>query len=426
MPLQDLTPQLRTRLSRMEQAVGWFVFLATLLLLFGFGYYLYHLANQRGWFKIKAKFHTYVQTSAGLNVGEPVYIMGFAVGNITAIRPMPPNNPRGVRVEFEVDDPYFRYIWSEGSYVKVSPAGLLNQRQIEVTRGTNGYEVCVTQPITVFTNLSDLEEKVAAQPGQWQLSQEIYDEHSNLLFRAYSWLTASNLQRIAGLHLPFLRAYNNKEADKHYIVASWHRRDHSYETFTPQDETTWLPVLETPPVADELQAMVEEAKAALPGILDLTNQLRSILNNSALVTSNLNVAIVAVHPVLTNANLLVAHLDSNVNPVLKNANLLVTRLNTNVNPVLTNANLLVAHLDTNITASLVNLADITSNLNAQVQSNSNILSGISKTVTDADNLVQGIKRFWLIHYLFKNETTESNAPPTVPVLAPREQQENSQ
>ena len=35
MALQDLTPQLRTRLSRMERAVGWFVFLATVLLLVG-------------------------------------------------------------------------------------------------------------------------------------------------------------------------------------------------------------------------------------------------------------------------------------------------------------------------------------------------------------------------------------------------------
>ena len=34
MGLQDLTPQLRTRLSRMERAVGWFVVLATALLVF--------------------------------------------------------------------------------------------------------------------------------------------------------------------------------------------------------------------------------------------------------------------------------------------------------------------------------------------------------------------------------------------------------
>ncbi len=401
MPLQDLTPQLRTRLSHMERAVGWFVFLATALLIFGFGYYLYHLADQRGWFKIKANFHTYLQSSAGLTVGDPVYLMGFSVGNITSIYPEPPGDRRGVRVEFDVVAPYFRYIWSEGSYVKVAAAGLLNQRQIEITRGTNGYEVCVTQPVTEFTNLSDLEQQVAAQPGQWQLSQEIYDDHSNLLYRAYTWLDASNLQRIEQLNLPVIRAYNNTEADKNHIVASWYPRDHSYENFTPTDETAWLRPVETPPVSDQLQAMIAQVQSALPAVIALTNQLATVLNNSAQVTSNLNVAIVAAHPVLTNANLLVAHLDSN-------------------------ANLLVAHLDTNVTATLVNLADITSNLDAQVQSNSNMLSGISKTVTDSDNLIQGIKRFWLIHYLFKNETKATNnisAAPANSALSPRERQE---
>ena len=38
----------------MERAVGWFVFLATALLLFGFGYYIYHTAERKGWFTPKA------------------------------------------------------------------------------------------------------------------------------------------------------------------------------------------------------------------------------------------------------------------------------------------------------------------------------------------------------------------------------------
>jgi hypothetical protein len=81
MALQDLTPQLRTRLSRMERAVGWFVFLATALLLFGFGYYIYHTAERKGWFRIKAPFFTYVQSSEGLNVGDPVVHDGFSSRN---------------------------------------------------------------------------------------------------------------------------------------------------------------------------------------------------------------------------------------------------------------------------------------------------------------------------------------------------------
>ncbi|HEX4646005.1 MAG TPA: hypothetical protein VH598_10380, partial [Verrucomicrobiae bacterium] len=72
MALQDLTPQLRTRLNRMERAVGWFVMLATGLLVFGFGYYIYNAAESKGWFKTKAMFYTYADDGAGFGVGDNV------------------------------------------------------------------------------------------------------------------------------------------------------------------------------------------------------------------------------------------------------------------------------------------------------------------------------------------------------------------
>jgi ABC-type transporter Mla subunit MlaD len=399
MPLQDLTPQLRTRLSRAERSVGWFVFLATLLLLLGFGYYLYNVAAQRGWFVTKAKFHVYIATSTGLNVGDPVTIMGFSVGHITSVHPMKPGTPHNVRVEFEVFEPFFRYIWSEGSFVKVNPAGFLDQRQIEVTRGTNGYAICVTQPIEVFTNLDELKGDVISEPGQWQLAQEIYDSNTNLLYRAYTWLTESNLARIAALNLRSVTAYNNRESDKRYIVAWWHPRDRAYEEFKPNDETAWLPVAETPPVADRLQEMISDVQNALPNFLALTNQLTRILSNSALATSNLNETIVQTHPMLNNANLFISRLDTNLN---------ISILETH--PLLTNANALVANLNTNVTATLENLATITSNLNAQVQANSNMLGGIAKTIHDYDTFVQGLKHEWLLRHLFKKENKTNAAP----------------
>jgi hypothetical protein len=76
---------------------------------------------------------------------------------------------------------------------------------------------------------------------------------------------------------------------------------------------------------------------------------------------------------------------------------------------LTNANSILANTDTNLEAILIHLSDITSNLNAQVQANTNLLGGISKAVTDADNLVQGLKRHWLLRSAFKHKAT--NAPP---------------
>ena len=80
-----------------------------------------------------------------------------------------------------------------------------------------------------------------------------------------------------------------------------------------------------------------------------------------------------------------------------------------VQSALTNASLILAHTDTNLEAIFIHLSDITSNLNAQVQANTNLLGGISKAVTDADNLVQGLKRHWLLRSAFK-----TNAPPSKP------------
>jgi len=404
----------------MEKGVGWFVFLATLLLLLGFGYYLYNVAKQRGWFVVKAKFHIYVDSSTGLNAGDPITIMGFSVGHIIGVHPMPPRSGHNVRVEFDVFDPFFRYVWSD-SLVKVQPAGFLNQREIEISRGTNGYAYCVTQPITVFSNLDELKSDVDSEPNQWQLAQEIYDSNSNLLYRAYTSLNDSNLQRIADLKPPFVVAYNNTEKDRPYVVAWWHPRDHFYEAFHTNDNTAWLPVAETPPVADRLQAMISQVQDALPNFLSLTNQLTRILDNTAQVTSNLNITIMDTHPLLTNANLTVSRLDTNVNATI-----------VQLHPLLANANSLVGHMDTNVTATLINLADITSNLNVQVQSNSNMLQNISKTVTDYDTFVQGLKHNWLLRSSFKKENKKEkdtsqekdNSPPSAPALSPREQSQD--
>lgn len=399
----------------MERAVGWFVFLATALLLFGFGYYLYHTAERKGWFVIKARFHTYVKSSSGLNAGDPVYMMGFAVGEITLIHAMPPRDPHNVRIEFAIRDPYFRYIWTGGSYLKVTPAGFLNQRQLEVTRATNGYAICVTQPVTDFTNLDLLAQNVAANPGEWQLSQDVFDAESNIVFHAYDMLTPSNLPAIAALRPHSLYAYNNT-INRNRIVASWDGRFHHYKIFTPDDDTAWLKAVETPAVSDQLQEMVTQAQTALPGFLALTNKIAAVLDNSAQAASNLNLTVNEARPALANF--------AAISGQLREAGGLMTwALGTNGNAQmqssLTNANLLLANTDTNLAAVLVNLANLTSNLNAQVRANSNILSSVSKIVVDTDDFVQGLKRHWLLRSAFK--TKDTNAFPTTlePLPPPR-------
>ena len=414
----------------MERTVGWFVFLATALLLFGFGYYIYHTAARKGWFLIKANFFTYVQSSSGLKVGDDVVMMGFPVGDITLIRAMEPGNPHNVRVEFQVRDTYFRYIWTGGSFVKVNSADFLGKRQIEVTRGTNGPAICVTQPGFTKT-IPELMRIITTETNRWQLYQDVLDENSNLVFAAYTMLTQSNLARMAQLNLESNAVFafdNQLKANR--VVATWHRPTRRYENYRPGSEDVWLRAVETPPISDQLQAMVSQVQGALPGILSLTNKISTVLDNAANATSNLNLTlltanntIVAAQPMVTNFTVISGQLRE---PGGLGVWALGTNGNDQIQGALTNVNSLLANTDTNLNAltagvalTLENLAGITSNLNAQVHANSNLLWGISKTVMDSDDLVQGLKRHWLLRSAFKVKDT--NAPPTkvVPLLPPR-------
>ncbi len=83
--MQDLTPQLRTRLGRVERAVGLFVLLATIVLVAGFASYVYHTVKRKGWFVTKVQYSTSLYSAAGIKVGDPVKLMGFDVGEITRI-----------------------------------------------------------------------------------------------------------------------------------------------------------------------------------------------------------------------------------------------------------------------------------------------------------------------------------------------------
>jgi ABC-type transporter Mla subunit MlaD len=417
MALQDLTPQLRTRLSRMERAVGWFVFLATALLLFGFGYYIYHTAERKGWFLIKAQFKTYLQSSSGLKVGDPVYMMGFPVGEITRVWPLGPRDPHNVEVDFDIRDNFFRYIWSQGSYVKVN-SGFLGQTQLEVVRATNGYALTVTQPVFRKT-IPELQQLVVTESNQWQLSQFVFDAKSNVVFepyQPYDGLTLSNLELLASLNLESnaVFAYNNKINRKH-IVAVWRENLKRYDFYDQKkDLPVELPAAESVPVADRLDRMISQVETALPNILTLTNKLFAVLDNAANATSNLNTTIVSVQPLLTNFTVISSQLRE---PGGLGVWALGTNGNGQIQGALTNLNALLVDTDTNLNAltaniglTLDNLAGITSNLNVQVQANSNLLWGISKTVTDADDLMQGLKHHWLLRSAFKTKAT--NQPPT--------------
>ena len=174
--------------------------------------------------------------------------------------------------------------------------------------------------------------------------------------------------------------FNNK-VNRDRIVASWHRGRHRYENFKPGSEDAYLRAVETPPISDQLQAMVMQVQTALPNVLALTNKIAAVLDNAAEATSNLNVTLVETRPMITNFALISAQLREPGGPLVwalgTNGNGQLQGTLTNANALLghvdTNLNALLGHTDTNLAALLINLANITSNLNAQVQANSNMI-----------------------------------------------------
>lgn len=384
MALQDLTPRLRTRLSRLEWTVGLFVALATLILLAGLAYYFRHEAEKRGWFKTKVKYFTFVDSAAGLKVGAPVKMMGFDVGEITDIKAQPPEDYYfNVYVEFEVMEPHFGYLWTTGSVAKVAADGFLGNRYIEVTKGNGGKATYQEKNVT-----------------NWFFGERVHAE----------------------------------------VTGMWNREKGDYVPVKP-DSKYWLKAQEAPAINDRLEKLANQVEEALPNILGLTNQLTATLNGSSAAMSNVNQIISDLRPVSSNIVFITETLKNpkgslgdwliptnissqleltivSANQALTNANVAIKQLDTtlasangtvvSVNQVVTNANDHLASMVSNINVSLSNLALITSNLNSQVQANTNILTEISSTVTNADILLQGLRRHWFLRSAFKEENKKDD------------------
>ncbi|MBE0545650.1 MAG: MCE family protein [Verrucomicrobia bacterium] len=412
MALQDLTPQLRTRLSRMERAVGWFVTLATALLVFGFAYYVYTTAQRKGWFKTRAPFFTLVDRATGLRVGDPIMLMGFEVGQITSIEPMPPWEFYNVYVEFEIREPNYGYLWTVGSRARVTTADLLGKRVLEVTKGTDGCPIYIFNPLQEFT----LEEAENLPQGeQWKLAEDVYLADEELVMAAMTPLVRTNLARLRALGRTRLRAFDSREERK-FMTGIWHDREARYEFYTRTNKPYWLRADESPAVTERLEKLVSQVEQALPGFFALTNEIAGVLVNTVTLTSNLNMLATEARPAATNLSQISAQLRE---PGSLGVWLLGADTQRQVGTTLGSVNTAIVHADTNLTVlveslarSLDNLAEITGSLNAQVQANTNILETISKAVVDANDLVEGLKGHWLLRSAFRGQST--NAPPVSP------------
>ena len=423
MALQDLTPQLRTRLSRMERAVGWFVTLAVLLLISGFVYYVYHTASSKGWFLTKAPYYTYTDRATGLKVGDPVMLMGLTVGQITRMEPMPPwEFQHNIYVQFEIKDPYYGYLWTVGSRAKIATADFLGKRVLEVTKGTGGYATYIFSPLRDI-HIEDVQN--LADASKWMLAQEVWDATgTNLLAKPKAALT--NLAAFASAGCTNLLIMHKSEGKS--ITGVWNDQEGRYDYYTAKHTPYELVPEESAAVTERLEKVMAEVEHAMPNVLRLTNLLTTVLSNSANLTSNLNLVALSTRPAISNLEVMTAQMNR---PGALGEWLLPTNLNQRLDTVLgsadtalTGANTNLAALAENLGRSLDNVANLTSNLNSQVEANSNMLSQISGAIVTADTFVQGLKRHWLLRSAFRTKATNAPAAaPPEPLRSPKDREE---
>jgi ABC-type transporter Mla subunit MlaD len=403
----------------MEKVVGWFILAATGFVILAFAYYLYRTAEQRGWFEVKAPYYTYSDTGSGLAIGDPVQLMGFEIGRITRIAAQPPRgkgSEHNVQIEFVVTGTNYNYIWTGNSRAKFVDAGFLGRRQLNITKGTNGYNTYINYPVEEMT-LAAI--KSSPHFEKLRLGGEIHNG-THLESKAWVGLT-NNLEKLAGLGLSKVWIIDTASRNKN-ITAVWNDQDKNphYEPFA-ETNIYILPPDESPALMDRAQDIVSQVEAALPHFLALTNQIAATLSNSVQLTSNLNAVAAGIRPAVADVAAITANLreprgslgewliPANLNRQIAATLLSAAGAITNVNETITNINTNLLVVFDGVGRSLDNLADLTSNLNHQVQVNSNMLGEISRIIVNSDDFVQGLKRHWLLRSAFKPART--NAPP---------------
>ncbi|HYB13104.1 MAG TPA: MlaD family protein [Myxococcota bacterium] len=340
MPLHDLTPQLRTRLRRMEKVVGLFVAVAAALMAAGFAYYLYHTAERKGWFTPKVPYYAYVQSADGLHVGDPVMLMGFSVGEITLIEAEPPDSGNNVFVGFAVKKPYYGYLWSD-SKVKVAGGSFLGGRQLEVTKGRTGAP-------TVYEEAGRVTE-VLVGDRRVPFGEEL-------------------------LGVP-------------------------------------LPTEESPGLAERADQLVAQIEQALPPI---TEKLDAVLANAQRLSANLDGVVGKTQPIVANLDAITTHL-RNPHGSLGEWMLppeLHAKLNGTLDTI--DSNLIL------LRGTLHDVDQITSTLRTKLDENPNLVGEVSTLVRDTDDLVQGLKRHWLLRSAFSQPVPGEPQIPLAPLLGPPE------
>lgn len=457
MPLQDLTPQLRTRLSRLESVVGWFVLLAGLLLAGGFVYYVWHTAQRKGWFQDKVLFSTFVNTAAGLKPGDPVRLMGFPIGEVTRVVPNDPNFQYGnITIFFVVRrdaNHYCGYLWSD-SRAKVVPTDFLGNRGLEITKGQTGI------PLLRLENpadpLSPIIGKLDAQEVKKFTAKVLACLGATNAPTPEEKVIADYIQKVSANPWNYsAKGFVESPEEMAALVVQAFHREQPTRFYTPYDKgkDIFIEPDESPALTERLERIISQTERALPNFFALTNQLTQALNNAVRATAEMETLLTNARPAVVHAADLTAELRQSLHelrPLFTNlarisetlaqpqGSLGEWLLPTNVHrelltvlrsasATLDTANTAIANTDTNLDSlidhvnlTLENLAAMTSNLNRQVEANTNILGEISDLIRNTDQFMQGLRRHWLLRSAFRtNRPPPQTSSPPPPALPPR-------
>jgi len=344
MSIQDLTPQLRTRLRKVEWITGLFLGVTALLMLGGFFYFVKQTAATRGWFITYVPYYTYMPDATGFKPGTPVKMMGFNVGEVTEVNAVSleeraswdyyQTNNFNVFVAFKIKQPYFGYIGADarvqiggfpvelagGNFIELSPSSI--NSVVTVTNLPHGklgvlWEKYAYSPEPKFAKYGALTNK---QKGYYL----VLDRSETLLAQA---------QRIL------------KNADE---ITAFLRRD------LPQVASEAVNTLNS--ARTSINSLTNDVVLTLitarEAVASLTNDLAGLVSNTRRITGQ----VADVIPGLTND---IARTLASSQQLMDSVNLQLPSIAQNVNLTLTNLNVLLLR-DTNITA---NTSVLVSNVN---------------------------------------------------------------
>jgi len=334
-------------LRRVEKIVTLFVVLAALLLLFGFGYYLYDTAARKGWFIPKCRYYTLLMSAEGLKIGDPVMLMGFNVGEIIQVEAQPPDSYYKIFISFDVRRPYYGYVWSD-SKLRIN-SSLLGGRKLELLPGYDGKPT------------------VAEREGR---PHELLDKGKMVpIAQMPKGVFVAALEDVA----------ISDRAQK--LITQIDQALPGVFNMTNQVNATLANVVQ---ITSNVNHLLVEAKPILTNVhvitANLTNKNGSL--GDWLIPTNLNVRLDATLDSVTNTL-------ASVKTTIGSANTIVTNLNAQLPATTTNLNQILR----NVTA-------ITSNLNEQIQSNDSLIGNVNDMLIETEDLLRGLKRHWLLKSAF--------------------------